>query len=215
MIPDAHPPALSVAWTLIYEMIFYVLFLSYYISNRAFQLITVVWCILIIVSSIILKEAYHLPLFSKLVSPINLDFIVGMGTAYLANRFQFDRHAVALVNFGILSLICIATSSLGDESRILFVIPFSALVLGSVALDKQHDCVLKNTMVYLGDASYSIYLIHNPLLSITSRSIGGVSFLRVWWFDVLVGILGSIAIGMLYHYTIEKPSTVALRKLIR
>jgi peptidoglycan/LPS O-acetylase OafA/YrhL len=60
-------------------------------------------------------------------------------------------------------------------------------------------------MVLLGDASYSIYLIHNPLLSITSRIAGKFHNFASWGLGMLVGVAASVVIGVLYHLFLERP----------
>lgn len=43
LVPDASPPALPVAWTLIHEVVFYAVFCLYFYSSRVFLAFLVVW----------------------------------------------------------------------------------------------------------------------------------------------------------------------------
>jgi exopolysaccharide production protein ExoZ len=85
-------------------------------------------------------------------------------------------------------------------------------VLGGVLLERQGNLITPPWMVRLGDASYSIYLVHNPLLSVTSRLAGRLYLLTSWWFGMVVGVVVSVVIGVLYYKTIEKPLIRLFRK---
>ena len=57
----------------------------------------------------------------------------------------------------------------------------------------------------MGDASYSIYLIHNPLVSLTSRLVGRLHGFANWGLGMFVGVVSSVLVGVLYHLFVEKP----------
>ena len=52
LLPADQPPALSVAWTLVHELMFYVLFMLWFVSRRAFWGGLLVW-----VAAIVLAQA--------------------------------------------------------------------------------------------------------------------------------------------------------------
>lgn len=60
---------------------------------------------------------------------------------------------------------------------------------------------MPQTLMFLGEASYSIYLIHLPLMGIMWRAGAG--------FEMLV--LGGVIAGVLYHMAIEKPLLSGLK----
>jgi len=91
-------------------------------------------------------------------------------------------------------------------------LPFSMLVLGAVLLERQGKLVLPRWMVLMGDASYSIYLIHNPLVSLTSRFVGRLHRFASWGLGMFVGVISSVVVGVLYHLFIEKPLIRLFRK---
>ena len=115
--------------------------------------------------------------------------------------------------FGIISFILI-NWLLDTQYRILYAIPFSSLVIGGVFLERRKGSIGLRWMVPFGDASYSIYLVHNPFLSITSRLVGYVPLLRTWWLGIAIGVVGSVCIGVLYHHFIEKRLIRAFRTLL-
>lgn len=67
--------------------------------------------------------------------------------------------------------------------------------------------------VYLGDASYSIYLIHAPLMSLTSRLVlhaGGD-----WYAAAGLGVAASVAAGLAFHRWYEAPALAMAKQLLR
>lgn len=59
-------------------------------------------------------------------------------------------------------------------------------------------------LMLLGNASYSIYLIHNPLLSITQRLAGRLEL--DWLLALMGGVVVSILAGLIYYKLIERPA---------
>jgi exopolysaccharide production protein ExoZ len=214
LIPDNAPPALSVAWTLIHEVQFYTIFLLFYVSNKIFVIFVVAW-VLIISALHVAGEPSNLPPFlSYLTAPINLEFVAGMAMALLSKKIRGDRLAPVLMLFALLSFIVLTWTLDVSEYRILYAIPFSSLVLGAVLLERGRVRLGLRRLALLGDASYSIYLIHNPLISVASRLVGYAPILRTWWLGMLVGVISSVCIGFLYHYFIEKRLILAFRAIL-
>lgn len=212
LLPDWAPPALSVAWTLIHEMLFYTVFMLFYLSNTLFVIFVAGWTLTIATFSCFTEVETLPPLLRTLLEPINLEFVAGMGVAYLTRRLQGNRYGLTMIFFGVASFTFIST--LNVSNRIMYAIPFSALVLGGALLEIQKSIIVQSWLVLLGDASYSIYLVHNPLLSVISRVVGHVFIISSWWFAILFGVISSVCIGILYHKVIEKPSIFYFRQLL-
>lgn len=204
LLPSTPPPALSVAWTLIHEVIFYMIFCLFFISNRLFMIFVSGWVLVICATAWLTGWADFSPFLSRLLSPINLEFVLGMGVAYLA-RGVSNRFAVALIFMGSSLFVLLLLWPFAVECRVLFGLPFSALVLGAVLLERHSKLVLPRWMVLMGDASYSIYLIHNPLVSLTSRLVGRLHGFANWGLGMFVGVVSSVLVGVLYHLFVEKP----------
>jgi len=204
LLPDSAPPALSVAWTLIHEMMFYIIFCLYFISKRLFIIFVIGWSLAICIMAWLGEGATTSPLMLRLFNPINLEFVLGICVAYLT-RSSSNRDGTALAFLGISSIVLLLIWPFALECRILFGLPFSALVLGGVFLERQGKLALPPLMVLMGDASYSIYLIHNPLLSLTSRIVGRSLGFSSWWWGLFAGAVSSVIAGTLYHLFIEKP----------
>jgi hypothetical protein len=204
LLPDAHPPALAAAWTLMYEMLFYLIFCLYFISNRVFVVFVAAWVLTICANAWLVgwTDFPQLPL--QLLNPIILEFVFGMGAAYLA-RGVSNRFAPAFIILGGTLFVLLLLWPFAVQSRFFFGLPFSSLVLGAVLLERQGMFALPFWMVLIGDASYSIYLIHDPLVSLTSRLVGRLRGFASWELGMFVGVVSSVVVGVLYHLFIEKP----------
>lgn len=114
----------------------------------------------------------------------------------------------------ISSYVLYATEITGNEERVLFSFGLSLIVLGIISTEKHYKYFKYPTIfLLLGNASYSIYLIHNPLLSITQRVLDKISFMN-WQLGILLGIGFSIMAGLLYYALVEKPAIKLARKLL-
>ena len=70
-------------------------------------------------------------------------------------------------------------------------------------LEIKEKLYIPEAFVFGGAVSYSIYLIHNPLLSLTSRIL---HFLNVGWIEAIVlSIILSMSAGAVYFLIWEKP----------
>ena len=192
LLPDARPPALAVAWTLIHELIFYMIFCLYFISNRVFLIFVTVWVLAISAVAWFIGEGDFSPFLVRLLSPINLEFVLGMGVAYLARE----------------------VSTRSARSWIFFGGTIFALLLGAVLLERQGRVVFPRQMVILGDASYSIYLTHNQLLSLMFKRFARLHGFTSWWLGMLLGVISCVVIGLLYHMFFEKPLIRIFRKTL-
>lgn len=82
LLPDNQPPALSVAWTLIHELIFYFIFLSYFISRRLFAIILGTWFL-----SIFFFHQETNRLNTYFLSPLNIEFMFGVTIAVIFRKY--------------------------------------------------------------------------------------------------------------------------------
>lgn len=208
LLPSNHPPALSVAWTLVHELIFYFIFSVWFMSRRALWLILAVWAIAIIGSwALDLRLSRFAWYF---LSPLNLCFLMGVLTYKLSRLISLGSLASGLVS------VCGATLVLSQAidasaERALVAIGFVLIVLGSTSPAAIRVRLWK-PLLLLGAASYSIYLIHNPLLSLVAR---GAAFFELRGLPGFL-VISSVAViaGLVYWYLYEQPALRNVRQLI-
>ncbi|MFZ2724870.1 MAG: acyltransferase [Methylococcaceae bacterium] len=218
LLPTSASPALSVAWTLVHEVMFYMIFMIFFISSRLFIISVSTWILVIITTAFFADNISLSPIIAHIIKPINIEFILGMGVACLI-RIIHNKYGFLLILFGFIILIALlfnlsVDKLFAEKYRILFSLPFSVLVLGSVLVEQKQILKLPCLLVTLGNASYAIYLIHNPCLSLISRLIGHFHQFASWWLSMLIGVIGSIILGIIYFNFVEKPLIGLFRRFI-
>jgi exopolysaccharide production protein ExoZ len=202
-------PALTVAWTLQHEVVFYAIFALGFFTGRLW-LVLGMWAAAIVACALLGLHPAVRPV-SILLSLINLEFLFGIGCAILS--FRRHRHdgwlypAVAVASFAVWGM-------LGFE-RVLSPIAglgIAAIIVPVVRLELVGRLRVPGWAVFLGAASYAIYLIHNPLLSIAARVAARLPVLSNVYVATLFGVFATIIAGCLYHLWLEKPASTWVRE---
>jgi peptidoglycan/LPS O-acetylase OafA/YrhL len=217
LIPQPHDPHLTVGWTLIHEGFFYVFF-SLFFLTRYFSLITSAWAAAIFVHYLLPGGGW---LLDFILSPHNLLFIAGIVIA--AGREWIAAHLRGGVLFAL--GIIFAGFGLGTAlfqlyeiyPTLLFGTAALLLVMASAAGDIEPIFAKQRLLIFLGAASYAIYLIHFPLviafskvLAVVDRSINLPIPL------VIILLFGSaLGAGVMLHLFVEKPLLAASARLFR
>ncbi|WP_276499316.1 acyltransferase family protein [Pontibacter litorisediminis] len=201
LIPDGSP-ALSVAWTLVHEMMFYLLFLIWFYSKRAWYLFTAIWAATIVyLNWVQVSIAWEsIPVLKYFASVYNLEFIMGFYLAILVKKTKLAGQPVLLIAAATVFIAAVLLKLYEWQAPItlVFAVSFVFLILGSIntALDNIKS---SNLLMMLGNASYSIYLVHNPEISVLVRlfpkySEGlytGIVFVTVFTICCLTGVVYS------------------------
>ncbi|MCO5054637.1 acyltransferase [Thermomonas sp.] len=207
LFPDNQPPALSVAWTLVHEMMFYVLYSIFFVGRRSFRIIFCLWAVAIL---FFYWQGVVLPLAARyLLSPINLCFVLGVVI------FQTNRR-VQVRGFLLLPLVLIGVGLViwqtmtAVPNRILVAAGFGCMVWAA-ASPVSAKLMPWRWLMALGAASYSVYLVHNPLLSFLVRLVPqGVSVGIAYCAISATALAG----GMAYWYFYERPMLVRVRNWV-
>lgn len=178
---------------------FYLLYAVFFFSGRVWQGLTL-WGAAIIISSFL--GGTEIPLLAVLFAPINIEFIAG---AIIATIFLRGWQVRALPAFGVAGAFLLAFIFSGAERSESWLIGFAmaAVVLWVCHLERAVSFKVPSWLVTGGAASYAIYLVHNPLLSVISRAF---AYLGAGWFVSLWGsVLISAAAGVAYWWAWERP----------
>lgn len=167
-------PVLNVAWTLSYEIFFYLMFgLAILLPRRVSAAVLGLW--LAVSAGAFFGNVFtsNTPTVIKfLFSRYNLEFAAGCLSAYLATRFRAPFRKGAVVAGTLLFVAAMINMRWGVEwDRVIaWGVPSAILVWAAASVDL-HDRVKAGAVLrYLGDASYSIYLVHFPLLFTLTRA---------------------------------------------
>lgn len=232
LIPQEHTsPALSVSWTLMHELLFYAVFIVSYIRKKLLLIFSVAWSLLILLYPLT-QQKYFLADF--LLNMHNIQFLLGMVLAY-----YFYNHEQVISNITkskLLPSIMLATSvaflsyiifnkamlsTFLNEYYVLVVgIGFFILILSMLLAEGASMWVNlfnSKSLLFLGAASYSIYLFHNSALSILNRFAAKVISIYPALNSELIFILMSALAtlgGIVYYLLWEKPILSQMRKKV-
>lgn len=141
------------------------------------------------------------------------EFVTGMlaGQLFLAGPGS-SRLALPLVSIGLCVLVAL-TAMAGKIPNPLvsagFLSPaFAALIYGLAALPADSASFLEwRWLVLLGEASYSLYLLHSFAISEISEATAGLPK----WAQVLACLAGAIAASLICFRMVEQPPRKVLR----
>lgn len=208
---------IHVAWTLFHEIMFYALFGAVILSRRFGYMLLGLW---FGASGLMLVIPFGGPYLKEYLSPLHLLFALGMviaivfklGIQLKAGMFVIPGTILLAYTFGW----TIRHGSLPDTNCSLLAGVASFLILLDLMLFEREGRVrIPAWMNLMGDASYSIYLVHFPLLSLTAR----VCFLFSQkvaislWALLMLQVLFAVAVGIGFHLAIEKPLLHQLSEL--
>jgi peptidoglycan/LPS O-acetylase OafA/YrhL len=215
-------PLLAVGWTLNYEMFFYALFgLLIALPRR-----TVVTVIGALFCGLIAIRLLGPPLPNPLQSwfnPIIIEFVFGMGLA-LAYRDGVRIPAWAARTLVAAGIAVFAWSwsqghFFGPDSVLrvfAWGLPAFAIV-GAFALSEQPVAanLFWRVCGFLGDASYSLYLVHTLTVGVPVMLLGRfIAPASAPWFYLMAILFAAIVPALLVHVYLEKPLTEALQRRI-
>jgi exopolysaccharide production protein ExoZ len=213
----------GVAWTLAYELIFYVLFgAAIVLPIKLTRHLIWLWIALIFFASGSMNGSPSLP--SLVVSPYNLEFLCGVLAAFLSKRNSSVVCAISTMCLGL--GLYVATLALGPKTGLTIingpVLACKALLgisggfclYGLVQLERLTKWSTPKWLNYIGAASFSIYLVHNELFTMIAKLwnsspksitgfVGGNSSLA--HLLIALSMLAVVGSGLLYYRYVEKP----------
>lgn len=205
---DGFPPV-TVAWTLSHELLFYaILGVVLLLGRRAFLLLILWWtcCILLIFN----RSEVSFPL-SFLFSPYNLLFGFGMLCVAFYSRLPFAAAILALVGGLVVFGVTITVDDMISTviRPILYGTGAMMIISGSARLEMLRVLKTPRFLVFLGDASYSTYLVHSAAMALSASFLvktGFVPVLSQLEIAVFLLLIGN-AVGIAFHVTVERPLT--------
>ena len=229
-LPVGHPiltgealPFIIQGWTLNYEMFFYALFALVLLLAPEFRFATLIGALaaLAVVGLLVQFENLQAKFYT---STIVLEFAFGVAIGALHTRARSEIPpfwAAALGALGVVALLLVGMNGYGpsgfDPMRaLIWGVPAAAMVFGVVMLDRAGHMGRSQSLLRLGDSSYSLYLTHIftlPLTVIAWRA-AGLGFTGLWFVAYTVlGMAASALVGWLTYAAVERPITRMLRDL--
>ena len=214
----AYFPVYSLGWTLNYEMFFYVCFAAALGLRRGRAVLAVSAGIGgLVLAGRVLALPWPLHVWAN---PISLEFVFGLwvGLAYLAGRRVPSRLGVPLAVAALVAVVLYTPhiDSLGDWRGLAWGLPAASVVAVALSRPFGSGGPVARAAVRLGDASYSLYLVHSALFIAAyaglSRLFDPHRLPAVAYAGLLVA--GSVAAALVLFRFFEVPVTRALQRAL-
>ena len=220
LVPADAMPQLTQAWSLVFEAFFYLVFGLIMLTPHRLAALGgwAAWLAICAVSGFRIPTAV-----GHLVSnPLALEFLIGCGVAVIA-RGRISRPLLLLAAGALLTpagefarLRLHVDNATAEAVRVLLVgLPAGLVVLGAVGLEKALRLTVPKWLEAMGDRSYALYLVNNPVACcIAAGFLGGLGggFITDGVFAVCTVVLSLVAMELL-HAFVEQPA-MAFGKLV-
>ncbi len=207
--PSAGEPIIEVAWSLTFEMMFYIVFSLLLLNLRLGFAVGALWFGACAVSAISGYQGWGHDL---ILSAYNLLFLFGicasLGVPYLPSEL-----ALPLLLGGILLFLAVGLSeAYGGVDwhtglrTVLYGLGAAAMVTSLVVLERAGRLRVPRAFVFLGDASYAIYLVHITAMTLTVKVLLAAGGDRLGVpLTAAVVLSGALVAGSLAHVLLERP----------
>ncbi len=206
VIGGTGAPLIPVAWTLQHEMIFYLFF-------GIFILSPFIGCSTLLMASLLSLAFPEHYLAKFLANPLNLEFLMGI-LVWRLTRFKIrTMSAWLLLSTGLLLFV---TMMMVDRTmmpvgntpiELGFGLASACMLYGAVSLERSKGWKAPDILNLLGDASYSVYLVHFTVVSVACKMT--LVLHQRWHVNtglcyVLV-VISAVFAGIAAYYFVEKP----------
>jgi exopolysaccharide production protein ExoZ len=212
-IPHLDPrglpfPTLPPGWTLDYEAIFYLVFAGALLAPLERRAAIVAGALLAMVMGGFLLDN---PLYILGANPLLLEFAAGVALARLAELRALPGRGwgLGLIAGGLAGLAGPALLGLWSElwRPLIWGLPAAMIVAGALSLEMAGGVPRWRPLERLGDASYSLYIIHLPVTAGVAHAVGTQ---RPWLF-IPLALSVSITAAFACRAWVEKPLLDRLR----
>jgi len=222
LIDTKIPPMVRVAWTLSYEVIFYLVFgICISFGLRVAKVTWLLWLLITFGCYFFLPE-------DSIPYPFNnfiLGVLIGCFTGYVLSRMPLNNMPESAIKSRYKSLLGAGMfifivmwgltffTDFGQktalESRIIWGLSAALIILGSAIADLKKYVKVPKLLVLIGDASYLIYLTHYLVLALFYKAATRYpqmhsTGLRVFVLGLSAAIV-AVIFGVMTHQIIEKP----------
>lgn len=189
-----HTMVNGVSWTLTFELYFYLLFSLFFLVRKKEWIYIgfVIYTIAILSFGLVGFDANENVWIRLIISPLNIEIYLGMLAGAIVSKIKV-QNSFYILGVGALILVvsAVLTNSgyrlfLNDFNRlILFGIPSFFIVLGVASYETKFHVNANKTLLLLGDASYSLYLLHLPFVAAFVKLYPRLNIKTDWIYHIL------------------------------
>ncbi|MBF0257632.1 MAG: acyltransferase [Desulfamplus sp.] len=225
------PPSFinPVCWTLSFEVFFYIIF-SFLILNRILgTIILLCWMVGVILTNFFGVEIYFIIHYA--FHKYTVLFMIGGAVSYIAmylkklapymrNKLGYSSFICGIIIFSLTAFYCSLYKIINWDLWIItlgFGLAGGMLMLSSLSDNIERFFGSQKSLAYFGNASYSIYLLHYPFLTVV------IPFLKIYFpingqisitiFFLSASVLTVLA-GWLLYWNVERPVLKLMRNHI-
>ncbi|MEG5034123.1 acyltransferase [Microcoleus sp. AT3-D2] len=224
LIPQKDKPILDVGWTLIYELYFYFLFsIAIWLKPKHSVPILSTWLLVTILKFCkLINFPQSFFLLNQVFGNMNLEFVLGCLAAYIVINYNNKIGKYRWILFGIANLgyvilgMLVAWGNTDLERVTTFAVLAALLIIAATSIDLKDSPKIPAFLIFLGDASYSIFLTHGPVISASTKILQKANLGKYFdgFFAPALLAVFTVVFGCIFYSLIEKPLTVFLRKNI-
>lgn len=205
LLPIKGETALPVGWTLVHEVVFYAAFgLLFY--GRMLITGSAAWAALIVSYNAMTLQLG--PVEDVAFHVLNLEFLLGVAAAHIAKYLPAEAGR-ASIRIGAIMAAPIVILAPDGPARVAFGLGIAFVILGLAIREREGELQAPRLAKPLGDASYALYLVHVPLLSLTVRAgaLAGIGWLTTF----LLSLAACCVTALIYHHVVESPVLALVR----
>lgn len=195
---------LAVSWTLFHEVFFYAIFLICILNWKLGRVVLIFWATMCFLG-IFLELPY-------IFESINILFLLGAIAAAIWTR-RTVPHPRILLWGGLTTFLLLGIErsyvklAPEDFSSLGFGLASAIIILGISQLERDGTLRSPPLLVLIGDASYSIYLLHFPLISVLAKILSRAPAIKSLPLEMHLAcmVMLSVVTGVIFHKVMEKP----------
>lgn len=201
----AVEPMLMVGWSLNLEMFFYLVFgFCLFLGRRS------VWaCAGLLAALVALHPVARGPIASFMTQPLMLGFIAGMLIAKFRPTLPFGV-ALAILPVCFAGFVVHVAYFPNVDHGVARLVPATLMVIAFLSLEDGRRGWIKTQWVFLGSASYAVYLTHPFVTQAVSEVAPKGGALGIISFSV--SMVGSAVAGSIVYLAVERPITDHLKR---
>jgi exopolysaccharide production protein ExoZ len=203
----AIAPLIVPGWTLNYEMFFYLVFALALLAAARFRPWVITAALLALVAIRPLGDVQN-PAWATYTNPLLLEFVAGvwLGKGWSSGRLPAPGVGWAMIAVGLSGFTAVHLSGIDVEpARILYWgLPALLMVTGAVSLERRGPVPNWRPLRMLGDASYSVYLVHGLAISAAFRVLHMLG-LTAPAVVLPVSLVAGVVAGLATYQLVEKP----------
>ena len=175
LLPSLSEPVLGVAWTLQFEIVFYLVFAALVANRRAGAGLFAIWLLLIVATAAGAPTRF-IP--GQLCGFYGGEFFVGMMAAHALRSWRIPAPGVVLAAGAGAFSVALTLESMGVLNgfglcaRFAYAIPAGVLIVGVAEKERSGRLQVSPWLRTLGAASYSIYLFQFIFIGAFWQALG-------------------------------------------